>query len=47
LFGLVFIGFAVFGMISGASKASQYRSEQAVYQGRRDALIARIGRERL
>jgi hypothetical protein len=47
LFGLVFIGFAVFGMISGASKASQYRSEQAVYQGRRDALIARINRERL
>jgi hypothetical protein len=46
LFGLVFIGFALFGMISGASKASQYRSEQAVYQGRRDALIARIDRER-
>ena len=46
LFGLVFIGFALFGMISGAAKAGQYRNEQAAYQGRRDALIARIDRER-
>lgn len=46
LFGLVFIGIALFGMISGASKAGQYRNEQAAYQGRRDALIARINRER-
>lgn len=46
LFGLLFIGFAIFGIVSGASKASRYQTEQADYQGRRDALIARIERER-
>jgi DNA-directed RNA polymerase subunit RPC12/RpoP len=46
LFGLVFIGFAIFGIISSAAKATEYQRLQAAYQGRRASLIARINRER-
>ena len=46
LFGLVFIGVAIFGMISSTAKAKEYQRLQAAYQGRRASLVARINRER-
>lgn len=46
LFGLVFIGFAVFSMITGTSKAGTYKSRQSEYEQRRQALISRLERER-
>jgi hypothetical protein len=42
----VFIGFAIFGIISSAAKAKEYQRLQAAYQGRRASLIAQLNRER-
>jgi hypothetical protein len=42
LFGLVFIGFALFGMIRGSSKAGQHQEAQARMQDRRTQLIGEI-----
>jgi len=42
LFGLVFIGFAVFGMISSTSKAQGLRSSETDYQRRRTELLSAI-----
>ena len=46
LFGLVFIAFAIFGMVSGSSKSHNFNSAQSVYQQRRDRLLAEINQER-
>jgi hypothetical protein len=46
LFGFLFIGIAFFNIITGASKATQYRNSSSVYQGRRARLLAEIQRER-
>lgn len=46
LFGLCFIGFAVFGMIRGGAKASEFQRGNASYQSRRAELVARLDRER-
>ena len=46
LFGLVFIGFAIFGMINGATKASGYRDAENAFNQQRNDLIRRIGEAR-
>lgn len=46
LFGIVFIGFALFGMFNSANKAGAYRNLNADYESRRQQLIDRIDRER-
>lgn len=46
LFGLVFIGAAVFGMINGTAKAGTFRDAQGAYESRRRELIERLERER-
>ncbi|WP_348212905.1 hypothetical protein [Luteolibacter sp.] len=46
LFGLVFIGVAVFNMVNGTAKAGAYRNHQSDYESRRQQLIDRIERER-
>lgn len=46
LFGLIFIGVAVFSMIRGVSKAAAYRNQQDAYHHRRRQLITLIDRER-
>ncbi len=46
LFGLVFVGFAIFGMIRGTASASSYRSRQEEYDSQRRGLIARLEQER-
>jgi hypothetical protein len=46
LFGLVFIGIAIFNMVSGTAKAGTYQNEQGSYESRRRELIERIGREK-
>lgn len=42
LFGLVFIGFAIFGMVNGATKASGYRDAENAFNQRRNNLIRQI-----
>ena len=42
LFGLVFIGFALFSMINGSTKAGAYQEALARMEGRRRDLIAQI-----
>lgn len=42
LFGLVFIGFAIFGMVSGATKASGYRDAESAFNRRRNDLIRQV-----
>lgn len=44
LFGLVFIAFAIFGMVRGASNASQLSNERATMEGRRARLLHEIER---
>ncbi|MFC7336340.1 hypothetical protein ACFQY0_04055 [Haloferula chungangensis] len=44
LFGLVFIGFAFFGMVNGATKANRYQGAQRQMEARRRALIGEIER---
>jgi DNA-directed RNA polymerase subunit RPC12/RpoP len=46
LFGLVFIGAAVFGMIIGTSKAKAYQNGLHQYEFHRQRLVARLERER-
>lgn len=46
LFGLIFIGFAIFSMINGTVKASTYQREQGEYEARRQSLLARLEQER-
>ena len=42
LFGLIFIGAAIFGMINGTTKASGYQDAESAFSRRRDELIRRI-----
>ena len=42
LFGLAFIGIAIFSMISGAGKATGYRNAESAFTSRRDGLIRQI-----
>ena len=42
LFGLAFIGIAIFSMISGTSKATGYRNAESAFTSRRDDLIRQI-----
>lgn len=46
LFGLVFIGAAIFSIIHGTTRASAYQSDEASYQARRRRLLDSIERER-
>ena len=46
LFGLFFVGFAIFSMVNGANKASTYQNLQAEHGTKRKALVDRIERER-
>lgn len=46
LFGLLFIGFAVFSMVSGATKASAFQSGRQHYDAERRNLISRLENER-
>lgn len=46
LFGLGFVGFAIFNMINGTQKASTYQDLQAQHDAKRRALVTRIERER-
>lgn len=46
LFGLVVIGFAAFGMISGASKASAFQRGRQRYEAERQHLVSRLENER-
>ncbi|MES2440706.1 MAG: hypothetical protein V4584_16690 [Verrucomicrobiota bacterium] len=46
LFGLLFIGFAIFNMVSGTAKAGTYKSRQDAYGIQRQRLIDRIEEER-
>jgi hypothetical protein len=42
LFGLLFIGMAIFGMINGTTKASGYRSAEKSFNERRNDIVRRI-----
>jgi len=46
LFGLVFIGFAIFSMVNGTAKAGAYQNHRSDYESQRQELITRIERER-
>lgn len=46
LFGIVFVGFAIFSMVNGMAKANAYRNHQGTYEIQREQLINRIERER-
>jgi len=46
LFGLLFIGFAIFGMVRTSKTAETYRYRRAEYESRRRGLIARLDKER-
>ena len=46
MFGLVFVGVGIFGMISGNGKASEFESLRSRYQMRRGQLISEIQREK-
>lgn len=46
LFGLLFIGVAVFNMVSGTAKAGAFRNQRSDYEYQRRKLIDRIDRER-
>lgn len=46
LFGLVFIGVAIFSIISGTSKADRFRRTRGSYETRRAELLARLEAER-
>ncbi|MES2659955.1 MAG: hypothetical protein V4689_15145 [Verrucomicrobiota bacterium] len=46
LFGLVFIGFAIFNMVNGTAKAGAYKNHRSDYENQRQQLINRIDRER-
>jgi len=46
MFGLVFIGAGIFGMISGNGKASEFEGLRSHYQARRGQLILQIHKEK-
>lgn len=46
LFGLVFIGGGIFGMISGNNKASEFESLRSRYQMKRGQMISQIENEK-
>lgn len=46
LFGLIFIGIAIFNMVNGTVKAGTYQREQSEYEARRQSLITRLEQER-
>jgi DNA-directed RNA polymerase subunit RPC12/RpoP len=46
LFGLVFIGAAIFGMINGTAKANAYQNGLRDYEFKRQRLVARLEQER-
>lgn len=46
LFGLLFIGFAIFNMINGTTKAGVYQSRLGDYEARRQGLVARLEQAR-
>ncbi|OYV04314.1 MAG: hypothetical protein CFE26_17565 [Verrucomicrobiales bacterium VVV1] len=46
LFGLVFIGAGIFGMVSGNGKASEFEGLRSRYQMRRGQLISQIEQEK-
>lgn len=46
LFGLVFIGVAIFSMLNGITKAGAYQSKFSDYDGKRQRLVARLEQER-
>ena len=46
LIGLLIIGFAIFKMVQGTTKAASYRDLQAQHESKRRALVSRIDRER-
>lgn len=46
LFGLVFIGIAVFSMVNGTAKAGAYKSRRSNYEIQRQRLVSRLERER-
>jgi hypothetical protein len=46
LFGLVFIGAAIFGMVNGTAKAGTYKSRLGESESPRQQLIRRIEQER-
>ncbi|MES2476920.1 MAG: hypothetical protein V4640_14145 [Verrucomicrobiota bacterium] len=46
LFGIAFVGFAIFNMITGANKAATYQNLEAEHEMKRRSLIQRIEHER-
>lgn len=46
LFGLVIIGFAVFGMVNGTNKAASFKAGQNRYEAERQDLVSRLDDER-
>lgn len=46
LFGFVFIGIAVFTMVSGTAKAGAYKNQRGVYEIQRQRLVSQLERER-
>ena len=44
LFGVFFIGFAIYGLMSGNRKAQEYRAAEERYQSRRRAVLEALGR---
>ena len=46
LFGLLFIGGAIFSMIHGTAKAGAYQSQLSDYETRRQSLVARLEQAR-
>jgi hypothetical protein len=46
LFGIGFIGFAIFNMVKGTAKADTFKSERGDFETRRRQLIARIEQEK-
>ncbi len=46
LFGLVFIGAAIFGMVNGTAKAGTYKTQLGEYESQRQQMIRRIENER-
>ena len=42
LFGVVFVGFAIFNAVNGASKANAHQSAEALHQGQRAEMIRKI-----
>lgn len=46
LFGLLIIGFAIFGMVSGTNKAAAFKAGQSRHEAERQELLSRLEDER-